>query len=55
MFAMMFVRKGQAAVGAPVDLRFVDVDEDARMAQGSASAVTADDSLRRPPHGLFVD
>lgn len=55
MLAMMFTRKGQAAVGAPVDLGFVDVDEDARMAQGSAPAVAADDPLRGPPHGLFMD
>lgn len=55
MLAMMFMRKGQAAVGAPVDLGFVDVDEDARMPQGSAPAVAADDPLRGPPHRLFVD
>lgn len=55
MLAMMFVRKGQAAVGAPVDLGFVDVDEDTRVAQRSASAVAADDPLRGPPHRLFVD
>lgn len=52
---MVFVRKGQAAIGAPVDLGFINVDEDARMAQGTAPAVAADDPLRRPPHGLFMD
>ena len=52
---MMYVRKGQAAVGAPIDLGLVDVDEDARMAQGSAAAVATDDPLRGPPHRLFVD
>lgn len=55
MLAMMFMCKWQAAVGAPVDLGFVDVDENAWMPQGSAPAVAADDSLRGPPHRLFVD
>lgn len=52
---MMYVRKGQAAVGAPIYLGLVDVDEDARMAQGSAAAIAANDPLRGPPHRLFVN
>jgi len=37
------------------DLRLVDVDEDAWVAEGTAAAVTGDDAGVNPADGLFVD
>jgi hypothetical protein len=47
--------KGQSTVSAPANLRLVDVDENPRVAEGSAAAVARDDALVGPGHGLLVD
>jgi hypothetical protein len=47
--------KWQPTVCAAVHFRLVHVDEDARMAQGSSTPVTGDDTVMCPPNRLFVD
>jgi hypothetical protein len=46
---------GKTTVGATAYLRLVDVDEDARVAEGTAAAVALDGFLLDPADGLFVD
>lgn len=45
----------QSAVCAPADLRLVHVDEDAGVAEGTASAVAGDGAVVGPADGLLVD
>jgi hypothetical protein len=47
--------KWETAVRAPADLRLIGVDEDARVAEGTASTVARHDALVRPADGLLVD
>jgi hypothetical protein len=44
-----------AAVCAPVDLRFVEVDEDSWVAEWASSTVAGYDALVSPADWLFVD
>jgi hypothetical protein len=46
---------GKTTVGAAAYLRFVDVDEDARVTEGTAAAVALDGFFLDPADGLFVD
>lgn len=46
---------GKTAVGATAYLGLVDVDENARVAEGTAAAVALDRLLLDPADGLFVD
>lgn len=47
--------EGKTAVAAGSNLGLVGVDEDLGVAQGTATTVTADDTLFRPADGLSVD
>lgn len=51
----MATYEGKTAVAAGSNLGLVGVDEDLGVAQGTATAVTADDALFRPADGLSVD
>ena len=51
----MTTYKGKTAVRAPADLRLIGVDEDARVAEGTAAAVAGHDAVVRPADGLLVD
>jgi hypothetical protein len=46
---------GKTTVGATAYLRLIDVDEDARVTEGTAAAVALDGFLLDPADGLFVD
>ena len=48
-------QKWKTAVCAAEDLRLVEVDEDAWVAEGTAAAVAGDDVRIDPTDGLFVD
>jgi hypothetical protein len=47
--------KGKTAVAAGSNLGLVSVNEDTGVTQRAAAAVTADNSLVGPAHGLHVD
>lgn len=47
--------EGKTAVPAGCNLRLVGVDEDLGVAEGTATAVAADDLGLCPPHGLLVN
>jgi hypothetical protein len=46
---------GKTTVGAAAYLRFIDVDKDARVTEGTAAAVALDGFFLDPTDGLFVD
>jgi hypothetical protein len=46
---------GKTTVGAAAYLRFVDIDKDARVTEGTTAAVALDGLLLNPTDGLFVD
>jgi hypothetical protein len=47
--------KGNTAVAAGRNLGLVGVDEDLGVAEGTTTAVTADDALLCPANGLLVN
>lgn len=47
--------KRQSTVSTPANLRLIDIDKDAWMAQRPSAAVTGDLAFFRPAHGLLVD
>jgi hypothetical protein len=46
---------GKTTVGAAAYLRFVDIDEDARVTEGTTASVALDGLFLDPTDGLFVD
>lgn len=53
--AYVATHKGQATVGAEVNLRLVDIDEYSWMSQGSTSAITGYLPIVCPSYWLFVN
>ena len=47
--------KWQPTVAAGLDLRLVHVDEDARVAEGAATAIARNNAVFDPADGLLVD
>ena len=46
--------KWESTIGAPVNFRLIEIDEDLRMAEWSSPSITAHDTLLRPPYRLLV-